>query len=155
VAPYGASGGSSNPSRPPAGDEALLTTLGGDGANAVAFATNHRATRPADIEPGDAALHSNGNAEVRCESAGNVKLTAAALGAVHVGGNAAAIVKGQTFNTSHATLLGAISTAMAKLETDPALDSTTKTACGAAVTAIATFLASQASWLSGVGKVGA
>jgi len=62
-------------------------------------------------------------------------------------------MRGTTFNTEHAIMLGFIDAALAALAVDTNLDPATKTACGAVAVKIAAFLDASDTWTSAKVKV--
>lgn len=142
-------------SRPPADSEALICNLGGVSDNAVAFATNCSADRPADLTDGEVVTHgrllSGGQAQVRHQPDGTLALACATGKFVEVGGADAKLIKGESFNT-------AMNAVLAKLATD-------LTTLGAAcippilpaalpsIAEIASYVSGSASMLATKGKV--
>jgi len=105
-------------SRPPTGTQALTVSINGQTEEAIAVATESMADRPTDLDEGEAVLYGKksaaGQAQARAKPDGTMALSAAfPTKFVEVGGNTDAIIKGNTFNTSHATMLGLVSAYLA------------------------------------------
>jgi hypothetical protein len=101
-------------SRPPSGTQALTVHLNGLSEEAICVASESQADRPTDLDEGEAVLYglksAAGQAQARAKPDGTLALSAAfPTKFVEVGGNSDALIKGNTFNTSHATMLGLVS----------------------------------------------
>jgi len=141
-------------SRPPAGGEVLIVKIGNAGEGAIAIATTDRAHRPSDLGAGDVCIYSTSGAgpKIYLRASGDIELNCESGKTINVGSDSKSIMRGETFNTANATLLGLFKAAFTALGAF-ALLAPIKTPLDAAASGVDNFLLEQASWLSDKGKV--